>query len=135
MKKSLSIILACIFLSLNVFAEASIFKKPGVKNWINSDRYFTYEFSKRPAIGLTIVKIKIFDKTNKRTNDYVVKAVSGMPSMGNAHDSLEAAFKQNKKGDYLFPVNIVMLGEWEIRLKFEKNNKEIYSGIIRFDVK
>jgi hypothetical protein len=132
-----SILLICVLLAMvsGAFAEEKIFGKPRAKNWISNETYFTYEFSKRPAIGMTVVKIKVFDKTNKRTNDYAIVGVSGMPSMGNAHDSTETTFKQNKKGDYLMPVNIVMLGEWEVRLKFLKDKNEIFSGTIRFNVK
>ncbi len=57
-----------------------------------------------------------------------------MPSMAGAHDSGEVAFKLNKKGDYLLPVNVVMPGGWEVRLTFSRNGVVIFRGRILFDV-
>ncbi len=37
-------------------------------------------------------------------------------------------------GDYLLPVNVVMPGDWEIKLKFQKGDQIIYKGSIRFDI-
>lgn len=108
--------------------------KPGSKIWLNKDIYFTYEFDKRPVLGNVIVKIKIFGKNDARNNDYTVTGLSGMPKMSGAHDSPETAFQQNKKGDYLLPVNVVMPGEWEVKLKFRKKGAEIISETIGFNV-
>jgi len=57
-----------------------------------------------------------------------------MPSMGRTHDSGEVLFKLNKKGDYLLPVNIVMPGEWEVKLSFSKDKRVIYRGSFKFNV-
>jgi len=57
-----------------------------------------------------------------------------MPSMRGAHDSGEVAFKLNKAGDYLLPVNVVMPGDWEVRLTFSRNGSVIFRGKVTFDV-
>ena len=135
MNRYLSLILAVVCLPALLCAEVKVFNNPREKNWIDQDTYFTYEFSKRPAIGLLVVKIKVFDRTNTQKSDFLIQGVSGMPSMGTAHDSPLTSFKQSRKGDYLLPVNIVMLGTWEVRVRFIKRKKERYAGSIRFDVK
>ena len=124
-----------LMLAASCIAAENIIFKQGAKNWIDKEHYFSYEFSKKPQIGYVIVKIKLYDKTGVRVKDCSFIAVSGMPSMGNAHDSPETAFKLSKKGDYLFPVNIVMLGTWQLNIKIIKENEVIASGVISFDVK
>jgi hypothetical protein len=57
-----------------------------------------------------------------------------MPEMKGAHDSGEVPFKLNKKGDYLLPVNVVMPGEWEVKLVFLKGKEPVYRGRITFKV-
>jgi hypothetical protein len=57
-----------------------------------------------------------------------------MPSMRGAHDSGDVDFKLNKKNDYLLPVNIVMPGDWEVRVTFLKDGKPVFHGGITFDV-
>ena len=39
-----------------------------------------------------------------------------------------------KKGDYLLPINIVMPGDWEVRLTVLKEGKVIFRGSYQFDV-
>ena len=131
------IVMALLMITLtgSLMSAGMTMYKPGAKNWINSEHYFTYQFSKKPQIGLVIVKIKISDKAGARLTNYSILAVSGMPSMGNAHDSPEILFALNKKGDYLFPVNIVMLGTWQVNIKIIKDKKVISSGVVSFDVK
>lgn len=106
----------------------------GKKCWIGEDYYFIYQFDKRPQMGTAILKIQLFEKSGKRVTDLDILGNSGMPSMRGAHDSGDQPFKLNKKGDYLLPVNIVMAGEWEVKLTFLKENKAIYRGSFRFTV-
>ena len=54
--------------------------------------------------------------------------------MRGAHDSGEVPFKLNKKGDYLLPVNVVMPGEWEVKLIFMNDTGPIFRGRITFKV-
>ena len=95
---------------------------------------FTYEFDKTPKMGMAILKVRLFDETGKRTTGLEISGRSDMPSMSGAHDSGEVLFKLSRKGDYLLPVNIVMPGQWEIRLVFSANKEIIFRGRFKFDV-
>lgn len=106
----------------------------GHKTAIGKDLFVTYDFDKKPAMGMVIVKIRVFNNRGDKIKSLKIAGDSGMPSMRGAHDSGEILFKLNKKGDYLLPVNVVMPGDWEIRVKFMKDKKVIFYGAIRFDV-
>jgi len=106
----------------------------GKKCPIGQDYYFIYEFDQTPKMGTAILKIRLFDGRGNRTTELTIKGQSDMPSMRGAHDSGEVLFKLNRKGDYLLPVNIVMPGEWEVRLVFLKGEDVIYRGFLRFNV-
>ena len=108
--------------------------KPGKKCWIGEDFYFVYGFDKTPKMGTSILKIELFGKDGKRITDWNISARSDMPSMRGAHDSGEVAFKQNRQGDYLIPVNIVMPGDWEVLLTFSKDEAVVFRGRVAFDV-
>jgi len=108
--------------------------KSGKKCWIGEVNYFTWEFDKTPKMGTSILIIKLYDKDGKRVSDLTIAGRSDMPSMRGAHDSGEVVFKNNKAGDYLLPVNIVMPGDWEVRLTFSRNGIVIFRGRIAFDV-
>lgn len=108
--------------------------KSGKKCWIGEVNYFIWEFDKTPKMGTSILIIKLFDKDGTRVTDLQITGRSDMPSMRGAHDSGEVAFKNNKTGDYLLPVNVVMPGDWEVRLTFSRNGIVIFRGRIAFDV-
>jgi hypothetical protein len=108
--------------------------KSGKKCWIGEVSYFTWEFDKTPKMGTSILIIKLYDKDGKRVSDLAITGRSDMPSMRGAHDSGEVAFKNNRAGDYLLPVNVVMPGDWEVRLTFSRNGIVIFRGRIAFDV-
>jgi hypothetical protein len=108
--------------------------KSGKKCWIGEVNYFTWEFDKRPKMGTSILIIKLYDRDGKRVTDLQIAGRSDMPSMRGAHDSGEVAFKNNKAGDYLLPVNVVMPGDWEVQLTFSRNGIVIFRGRIAFDV-
>ena len=108
--------------------------KSGKKCWIGEVSYFTWEFDKTPKMGTSILVIKLHDKDGKRISDLAVAGRSDMPSMRGAHDSGEVAFKTNKAGDYLMPVNVVMPGDWEVRLTFSRHGIVIFRGRITFNV-
>lgn len=108
--------------------------KSGKKCWIGEVNYFTWEFDKTPKMGTSILVIKLYDKDGKRVSDLTIAGRSDMPSMRGAHDSGEVAFKNNKAGDYLLPVNVVMPGDWEVRLTFSRNGIVIFRGRVAFDV-
>jgi len=107
---------------------------PGKKVPIGNDYYLIYGFDKKPKLGTVIMKVEIFTKEGKKDTSFEVKADSGMPSMKGAHETGEQPFKLSKKGDYLLPINIVMPGDWEIRLTLLKEGKVIFRGSYQFDV-
>jgi hypothetical protein len=118
-------------------AQEAVFEdlpKSGKKCWIGEVNYFTWEFDKTPKMGTSILVVKLYDKNGQRVSDLVVTGRSDMPSMRGAHDSGEVAFKTNKAGDYLLPVNVVMPGDWEVRLTFTRDGVVIFRGRIAFDV-
>jgi hypothetical protein len=118
-------------------SQAPVFQdlaKSGKKCWIGEVNYFTWEFDRTPKMGTSILIIKFFDRDGKRVTDVAITGQSDMPSMRGAHDSGEIAFKNNKAGDYLLPVNVVMPGDWEVRLTFSRNGIVIFRGRIAFDV-
>ena len=108
--------------------------KAGKKCWIGEVYYFLYEFDKTPKMGTAILKIRLFDKDGKQVTDLEIIGQSDMPSMRGAHDSGEVAFKLNKKGDYLLPVNVVMPGDWEVLLTFSRTKIVLFRGRLTFDV-
>ena len=107
---------------------------PGKKVPIGNDYYLIYGFDRTPKLGTVIMKVEIFDKEGKKDTSFEVKADSGMPSMKGAHDTGDRPFKLSKKGDYLLPIDIVMPGDWEVRLTILKEGKVIFRGSYQFDV-
>jgi len=107
---------------------------PGKKCRISEDFYFTYRFDRKPKLGTAILKVQIFDKTDARITSLKIVGLSDMPAMKGAHDSGEVPFKLNKRGDYLLPVNVVMPGEWEVKLVFLKAKEPVFRGRITFKV-
>ena len=108
--------------------------KSGKKCWIGEVNYFTWEFDKTPKMGTAILVVKLYDREGKKVSDLAITGKSDMPSMRGAHDSGEVAFKTNRAGDYLLPVNVVMPGDWELLLTFSRNGIVIFRGRIAFDV-
>ncbi len=106
----------------------------GKKCWIGDDVYFTWKFDKKPKLGTAFLKVRLFDKKGAQITSLDVTGASDMPSMRGAHDSGEVPFKLNKKGDYLLPVNVVMPGEWEVKLVFLKAKEPVFRGRIVFKV-
>jgi hypothetical protein len=107
---------------------------PGKKVMIGNDYYFIYDFDKKPKMGTVILKVELFTMDGKKDTTFEIKGDAGMPSMKGAHDTGERPFKLSQKGVYLLPVDIVMPGDWEIRLTFSKGGKVIFRGSHKFDV-
>ena len=107
---------------------------PGKKVPIGDGYTMVYGFDQKPKLGTVIMKVEIFDAAGKKDTSFQVKADAGMPSMSGAHESGDRAFTLSKKGDYLLPINIVMPGDWEIRLTIMKDGKPIFMGRYNFDV-
>lgn len=108
--------------------------KPGNKVPLPDGYYFLYGFDKKPKLGTIIIKVEIFTKDNKKDTSYEVKADAGMPSMKGAHETGDRPLALSRKGDYLLPINIVMPGDWEMRLTFSKGGKVVFRGSYQFDV-
>ncbi|MBF0204179.1 MAG: FixH family protein [Desulfamplus sp.] len=106
----------------------------GKKCKIGEDYYFEYSFDKTPQLGTVILKIQVFDRDGNKETSLKIAGDAGMPTMRGHHDTGMVEFQKNQKGDYLLPVNIVMPGEWDIRIIFSKDDKPIYKGSINFSV-
>jgi len=107
---------------------------PGKKVPIEGGGYLIYEFDKKPKLGTVILKVEVFNGDGKKDTSLEILGDSGMPSMRGAHETGDQPFKLSKKGDYLLPVNIVMPGDWEIRLTIKKDGQVVYRGSYKFDV-
>jgi hypothetical protein len=107
---------------------------PGQKVPFGNGRIFIYGFDKKPKLGIAIMKIEIFTREGRKDISCEVKADYGMPSMRGAHDTGVRSFSLSKKGDYLLPLDIVMPGDWEIRLTLLKEGKVIYKGRYVFNI-
>ncbi len=101
---------------------------------IGGGYYLTYGFDKKPKLGTVIMKVQIYTGEGKKDTSMEVKADAGMPSMKGAHETGDRPFTLSKKGDYLLPINIVMPGDWEIRLTIMRSGKVIFRGRYNFDV-
>ena len=107
---------------------------PGKKIPVGSDYYMTYGFDKKPKLGTLIMKVEIFTKEGKKDTPFEIKADTDMPSMRGAHATGDRPFKLSNKGDYLLPIDIVMPGDWEIKLTLFKEGKVIFRGSYQFNV-
>ena len=94
--------------------------RPGKKCPLDEDFYFIYEFTTKPRMGMAILRVQIFDQSGNQSAPFKILGRYDMPSMAGAHDSGDQELKLNKKNDYLLPVNIVMPGEWEVKLTFRR---------------
>jgi hypothetical protein len=106
----------------------------GKKVPIGNGAYLIYNFDKKPKMGTVIMKVEVFTPDGKQDTSLELLGDSGMPSMRGAHETGDQPFKISKRGEYLLPVNIVMPGDWEIRLTVKKGGKVIFRGSHRFDV-
>jgi len=106
----------------------------GKKVSIGNGAYLIYGFDKKPKMGTVIMKVDVYTPDGKRDTSLEVLGDSGMPSMRGAHETADQPFKLSRKGEYLLPVNIVMPGEWEIRMSIKKGGKVIFRGSHKFDV-
>jgi hypothetical protein len=106
----------------------------GKKVQLGDRNYLIYKFDKQPKLGTVIIKVEIFNSNDKKDTSMEITGNAGMPSMRGAHDTGDRPFVLSNKGAYLLPVNIVMPGEWEIKLTVKKAGKVIFRGSHRFDV-
>lgn len=107
---------------------------PGKKVQLGDGNYLIYNFDKQPKLGTLIIKVEIFNSSDKKDTSMEITGSAGMPSMRGAHDTGDRPFALSNKGAYLLPVNIVMPGKWEIKLTIKRAGKVIFRGSHRFDV-
>jgi hypothetical protein len=115
-------------------AGYQLLPKPGEKISLDAGSYFIYGFEKQPKLGVAIMKVEIFGRDGKRDTSYVVKGDADMPSMRGAHSDGEKVYSLSAKGAYLKPVRLVMPGDWEVTLVFEKKGKVMFRGAYLFDL-
>jgi hypothetical protein len=108
--------------------------KPGERFAVSDGIYGKWEFNQTPQIGMVILKIQLYDKNDVKISTLSITGDSGMPSMSGAHDSGDTPFKLNKAQNYLLPINVVMPGDWEVKLIFSQGEKVLLRAVIRFDV-
>lgn len=108
--------------------------KPGGKIPLGGAHYFIYGFTAPPKLGSAIMKVDIFTSDGKRDTTFSVSGDLDMPSMRGAHSTGNRDFAVSAKGFYLLPVRIVMPGDWEMKLMFEKDGVSILNGTYLFDL-
>ena len=108
--------------------------KPGARVSLPGNGYFTYGFTKPPKLGMRIMKVEIFTREGKPDTSFTVKGDADMPSMRGVHSTGDQEFVVSAKGEYLLPVNLVMPGDWEVRLSLAKNGQTLLRGAYLFDL-
>lgn len=130
--------LVALVLAVSLFGQEAddyeLLPGPGKTCGVGEDYTFKYEFAETPKMGTAILRVELFDKDGAKATDLEILGSSDMPSMRGAHASGEVAFKLNKKGVYLLPVNVVMPGEWEVRLVFRKGEEVLLRTRLLFHV-
>lgn len=91
---------------------------------------FNYSFVEKPKVGDVIMKIKL----SKHSDSIQAFAEYDMPSMRGHHASGKIAFKRNRAGDFVLPIHFAMPGDWEIKLTFEQDGKEIFAGAVELNI-
>lgn len=91
---------------------------------------FNYAFVEKPKVGDVIMKIKL----SEPSDSVQAFAEYDMPSMRGHHASGKVAFKRNRAGDFVLPIHFAMPGDWEIKLTFEQDGKEIFAGAVELDI-
>ena len=108
--------------------------KAGSKVSLGKDHYFTFGFVQPPKLGNAILRVEVFTLDGKPDRSFALQGDADMPSMRGAHSSGPKPFALSKKGAYLLPVQLVMPGDWEIRLTFEKHGTTVFRGAYLFDL-
>jgi hypothetical protein len=95
--------------------QAAIFvpmAEPGKKVLIGNDQYLIYGFTKKPKLGIEVMKIQVYDSRGEKDTSLTIVADSWMPSMPGMHSGRTSSML-SKKGDYFNPVDITMPGDWK----------------------
>ena len=107
--------------------------KPGTKTPIGQDLILTYSFNVRPAMGMVILKVKVTDKDGNPAEGLTLTGVSDMPEMRDSNSG-KVKFQQNKKKDFLLPINVTMPGKWNVTVIIQKKKKVLLTGGVDFHV-
>jgi hypothetical protein len=111
-----------------------ILSREGKKIDLPGGMYFTYQFSSKPALGSTVLKISVYSSSKKKNTNLEIKGSYDMPEMRGMGGSEGALFKLNKKGDYLLPITITMPGNWEVVVTIKDKTSIIFTGKINIRV-
>ena len=137
MKKSLIFLTIFItwFLTPSIFAGTGMqdLGQPGTKTVIGTDLTFTYSFNVHPALGMVVLKVKVTDRDGNPVEGLTIKGISDMPEMHDSNSG-KVKFLQNKKKDFLLPINVTMPGKWQVTITVEKGKKPLLNGVINFNV-
>jgi hypothetical protein len=107
--------------------------QPGTRTPIGQDMALTYNFNVHPALGMVILKVRVTDKDGNPVEGVNLTGVSDMPEMRDSNSG-KVKFLQNKKKDYLLPINVTMPGLWQVTVTVEKNKKPLFIGRVNFNV-
>lgn len=137
MKKILSVFLMILSTLLVSTARAGSppqnLGQPGTKTAIGPGLTLTYSFNTHPALGMLILKVRVTGKDGNPAEGITLTGVSDMPEMGDSNSG-KVKFQQNKKKDFLLPINVTMPGKWQVTVSVEKGRKRLFSGVINFNV-
>ena len=107
---------------------------PGKKVPLGTGHYFTFGFDKKPKLGTCIMRVEIFTHDGQRDRSFAIVGDADMPSMRGAHSTGGKKFVLSAKGIYLLPMQIVMPGDWEIKLDISRNGQALFRGAYHFDI-
>ncbi|GBR76453.1 hypothetical protein NO2_0995 [Candidatus Termititenax persephonae] len=127
MIKNFRLGLTLAILGLSVFSFSVAAKAPKATQ-LNEQYSYTAEFVKKPRVGPAVLKINVYDTSRTPPSKSSALTLLGsydMPSMRGHHTTPPTKIQTNQNEDYLFPVNFVMRGGWEIVLDFQENGETI----------
>ncbi len=118
----------------NAKTQKYIFANAGKAYKLNNDYSVKFRWQSKPKIGTKLLIVELYNKDNKLSNALNVSVNSYMPSMRGSHDTGHQPMKLNKNKAYVMPVNFMMLGDWELELKFNQGKTNIYTGYIQLKI-
>lgn len=112
-----------------------VFAGEGEKILLPGGGWLVYAFNQRPKIGTLIVKIRVFKQDGSSDATVRLTGDAGMPSMAGSHDTGPIEFRKNRGGEHLLPVQVVMAGEWAVKVRVQgSDGRLIKQGVIRFEL-
>ncbi len=108
--------------------------EPGKKVPIGNGAYLIYGFDKKPKMGTVIMKVEVYTPDGKQDTSLEVLARLRHAFHEGRPRNRRPALQAFQKRGISLPINIVMPGDWEIRLTIKKDGKVIFRGSYKFDV-